>query len=457
VIEAWIERGERIAEDSLDAGRAFFALESRSGLTALREESSSVRFTDVEGVLRSYARLLARESLDLREASGASVRPFLDVESLDRSGFALPGAVAVFDTWEENFAIFKLATANGVGRILFGTFDLDLHEVWRRLPPELAEAVAVKIPGKTFADFLAALPEADPLIGIFAACEGARVDRALRAQYRGYAAESREIAAKLVRFAARDRRPPSAELLLFLLGAGVAVKDIARLTVEIDRELLETIAGILLSPAATAEDALAAAILLRERLADSITISGFGAQVNYDELFFEAMVEAGLEQAIAAQAEAEQGEGGHAREIVDVPPEAVEETDEEGSGIPLSAEELRRMLQQGAILKVGRGARAADSAGMFLAGLDIAAANGEPDGEGGAAEETVKRPRSPGERAVYEYDEWDFEIRDYRPAWCRLEEIPLGGDAGEFFQQALSRHSDLLPEVRRQFQRIRPE
>jgi nitric oxide reductase activation protein len=65
--------------------------------------------------------------------------------------------------------------------------------------------------------------------------------------------------------------------------------------------------------------------------------------------------------------------------------------------------------------------------------------------------------RGADERGGFDYDEWDYAIRDYRPRWCHLEEVNLGGDAGEFFQDTLTRYADLLPEVRRQFQRLRPE
>ena len=55
------------------------------------------------------------------------------------------------------------------------------------------------------------------------------------------------------------------------------------------------------------------------------------------------------------------------------------------------------------------------------------------------------------------YDEWDEGIGDYRSRWCRLHEIELGGDSGEFFGRALADNARLIPEVRRQFQRLRPE
>ena len=86
----WIERGEEIAETNLEAGRAYFALESRTALRYLRENSAAVHMEEVHGVLRSYARMLSAASLTLRSGDGVSLRPFLDRESLERSSIALP-------------------------------------------------------------------------------------------------------------------------------------------------------------------------------------------------------------------------------------------------------------------------------------------------------------------------------------------------------------------------------
>jgi nitric oxide reductase activation protein len=59
--------------------------------------------------------------------------------------------------------------------------------------------------------------------------------------------------------------------------------------------------------------------------------------------------------------------------------------------------------------------------------------------------------------AVFVYDEWDHLIDDYRPRWCTLREVELPGDSGLYFDEALGRHAELVPEVRRHFQRLRPE
>src|SRR5262249_3029492 len=121
LLPRWIERGEAIAEANPDAGRAYFALESRTALRFLQENSAAVHLQEPQAVLRAFARMLSGQSLTLRGGDGASLRAFLDRESLERTSFALPDNVDFFDSWEDNFAILKLATAGGVGRLLYGT------------------------------------------------------------------------------------------------------------------------------------------------------------------------------------------------------------------------------------------------------------------------------------------------------------------------------------------------
>jgi hypothetical protein len=447
----WIERGEEVAETNLEAGRVYFALESRTALRYLRENSAAVHMEEVHGVLRSYARMLSGASLTLRSGDGVSLRPFLDRESLERSSIALPESVDFFHSWEENFSVLKLATAVGVGRLLYGSFDLSLARVRSRLPAPLAAVLAALIGGDGLAEFLEAVPEADPLIALFTACDGARIDSRLRRQYRGYAAEIERVAGRLARRVTRSQRSP--ELVLFLLGAGIPPAETP--TARLPAELLDLAAATLCGPESTVDDALAVAIQIRERLVDSIAVSGFGPPTSYEELFFEK-----IDAALDPEPEGAVDSSGESRptEVLDVDPAAVEEGDDEGSGTPLSAEELRRLLEAGAILKIGRSADAADSAGIFARDLRLPSSAVDVTSEGQGFDGGSRRPRrGADERGGFDYDEWDYAIRDYRPRWCHLEEVSLGGDAGEFFHDTLTRYADLLPEVRRQFQRLRPE
>jgi hypothetical protein len=56
------------------------------------------------------------------------------------------------------------------------------------------------------------------------------------------------------------------------------------------------------------------------------------------------------------------------------------------------------------------------------------------------------------------YDEWDYHRRGYLRGWCRLYEERLEGENGPAFLESVHhRHAALLAQVRRQFQRIKPE
>ena len=69
----------------------------------------------------------------------------------------------------------------------------------------------------------------------------------------------------------------------------------------------------------------------------------------------------------------------------------------------------------------------------------------------------LQRRRERDESQTFFYDEWDYQIGDYRSRWCRLHEIVLAGDAGEYFTKTLNDYATLTPAVKHEFQRIRPE
>src|SRR5207302_9051085 len=64
--------------------------------------------------------------------------------------------------------------------------------------------------------------------------------------------------------------------------------------------------------------------------------------------------------------------------------------------------------------------------------------------------------RDGNQEAYYSYDEWDYLMNDYRRSWCRLREVAMLGDEGDFYARTLERYAEMLPAVRRHFQRIRP-
>ena len=91
----------------------------------------------------------------------------------------------------------------------------------------------------------------------------------------------------------------------------------------------------------------------------------------------------------------------------------------------------------------------------FLTGVELEA---EPESPllGDAARAERRRRALTAADLRHVYDEWDYEIDDYRPHWCELREIALPGDEGAFFSKTLTMYPELIREIKREFQRLRP-
>jgi len=133
-------------------------------------------------------------------------------------------------------------------------------------------------------------------------------------------------------------------------------------------------------------------------------------------------------------------------------------------GRALSPEEIQRMLEQGAEIEPSDSA-GGDSGGegMYLTQLKGKQAHEieqlrEQLAEIGAVagQRRLVIGRGHGQEAYYAYDEWDYMLGDYRRNWCRLRELQLQGDEGDFYSRTLEHYAEMLPQVRRHFQKIRP-
>lgn len=61
-----------------------------------------------------------------------------------------------------------------------------------------------------------------------------------------------------------------------------------------------------------------------------------------------------------------------------------------------------------------------------------------------------------GEQTFY-YDEWDYKIEDYRPAWCTLRESRATRVHEAFVAATFYEHGGVVSQIRRNFQLMRPE
>jgi len=137
-------------------------------------------------------------------------------------------------------------------------------------------------------------------------------------------------------------------------------------------------------------------------------------------------------------------------------------------GVPLSAAALRELMEKGLEIEVQMlgGGEESGFQGLFVTDLrDIQKAIGQVHEGGEQAKQHLRSERRSllaelGEDtgdAVYYYDEWDCHISDYRVKWCRLQEKGLEAGAGDFVARTLESYADLVAEVRKQFQMLKPE
>lgn len=63
----------------------------------------------------------------------------------------------------------------------------------------------------------------------------------------------------------------------------------------------------------------------------------------------------------------------------------------------------------------------------------------------------------PTRRRSFVYDEWDYHEQRHRPAWCTVTEERLVGDDYGYLAEVRERHGQLRSEIRRSFERLRPQ
>jgi hypothetical protein len=434
-VRAWFAAGVAIANENDAAGRAYFALASRTSVKVLRAASTAATLEETEGLWRKLVQMLSGEGVTVRGFEGVTLRPPLEVAPGERE-VALPQRIDRLATHEENCRVYRFLAAQLAGRREFGTYSS--AEVRARL----------------------ASADDDGLLDeLFRLAEGVRIAHRVAATYPGLAAEAAAIGARLLAGWREEERPARGvildALLALALGADGRPPWLPAEAVTLVRRAVAPLAGA----GATAEDALRIATEL------ATIFAAPALRLPAAELTGELMLDdlTGGEP-LDPWGEAESAAGGvdaePAERLDGVRIELAPEEGRPAGGQPLTAEELRRLIEAGA--RIGQGTGDVGAGGIPVTELAGKLPRARLDELRRLLAEAppATAPRPAGserdERAFF-YDEWDHLISDYRPRWCRLYERHVDGDSGEFFARSLTDHAALLPEVRRQFQRIRPE
>jgi hypothetical protein len=437
-VRRWFAAGAAIAAENAAAGRAYFALESRTSLRVLHAGSTAATLEETEGVWRKLVQMLSGEGATVRGVDGFSLRPPLEDVPAERE-VALPLEVDLLRTHEENCRLYRFLAAQLAGRREFGTYVREDLRARLRDPaePELLEDLLLL-------------------------AEGVRIHHHLAGAYVGLAGEAAWAGTRLLERWGAEPAPTRTVVLDALLALVLGARERPRWLPAHVVALVAALTAPLAAPTATVEDAvrvahaLAAALgtpalLVREVVADA------------DLLLIDDLTGGEALEAFGAGASEPRSPGEAPRPAFDPPSlELGAPADERApGGRPLGAEELRRLLEAG--MKIGQGRGEAGGEGLPITALLGKIAAADLDALRRLLDEGAHDParRPPGAAAgddhAFAYDEWDHRIADYRAAWCRLREVTLAGDSGEFFGRTLADYARLLPEVRRQFQRIRPE
>lgn len=468
-VRAWAERGLALATTHALAAQAFFALESRTSLSVLRAASTAAALEDVQGLLRKFVQMLSAQPAVIRTVTAVRLLPPLEPHPAENE-IALPLRVDSFATYEDNERLYRLLGALIAGRREYATYAA---------VPRPADAEGP--PGSELVAHLRDEARPTCLEDLFLLADGYRVARRMTADYPGLAGEVRWAAAALLAQWADSVQPGEETvfdcLLALALSAAGSRPPAPAWLLALGRIVLPCLAP-LAGASVTAADALAVA----EHLAALLVRSDAPRRAAPDQFEFgglllerftgDELLGIGADAGADADGDAPHlpvaaGADGEADGVPEVELRLDQDSDAgDGGSRPMTLEELVRLLESGADLRISQGqAQDIDGVGLYITDL-IGKLPPEQLEELrrllGADESAARRAaRWPDTRRddtpMFLYDEWDYHIGDYRPRWCTLLEIGLDGDSGVFFHQTLTAYASIMPEIRRQFQRIRPE
>lgn len=440
----WVAAGLALASENAAAGRAYFALHSKTSLRVLHASPTGVALEEVEGRLHRYIQMLSGTPACARSTVPFRLRPPLETDPAG-GGVALAATVDLLDTWEENARLYRVLAAILAARRQFGTYadaDVVAHLADEERSPALTEC--------------------------FLLADGYRIARRLTAEYPGLTADLEWAGQSLLE--RWDGMLPCPTLLLDALLAhaiapsGHGVPSRLRPAAAVVLPCLAPLA----KPSATAGDALIIADLLVTLLSVPAGLDEAQPPLPLSaEFYFGAGDEGPF---LGGEGEMGSEAAGTPEPAGPLPPEVLADLQLRlgelaehmtAAGRPLSAEELRQLIEAGLEPEFGQGSDTiTPEAGLYITQLlaKLLAKKARPPQRPARRASRAGVPSlSPDNGPVFLYDEWDEAIGDYRHAWCALREVDLGDDAGFFFTSTLERYAPLVPEIRRHFQRVRPE
>ena len=365
----------------------------------------------------------------------------------------LPEKVEIFQNSEMGFSYYKVLAAHLAGRHEFGTFSLHLGDL------EGFENRA-EVGVEALSSYVSSFAEPEVASALLRLCEAVRVDAELTRTYLGLAPDI----AKINRALIERLNPKSLSSLLVRIALDPASAEIAMHSPAV-RAAAESFSSLREADANVTTSARQTKVLygwVQEMLAAAQRADVSETAESLDELT-QGLANEGMGIGEDGPTESSDGSGDEPNQRVQM--QVSGKRSKGKGGQPLSPEEIQRLLDQGLQINPDEaGGNDEGGAGIYLNQLKGKQAQELADLRQQLAEagswaghgRLVMGHRSGQDDAYYAYDEWDYVTSDYRRSWCHLREVPMSGDEGDFYARTLVRYTELIPQVRRHFQRIRP-
>jgi hypothetical protein len=451
-VEQWVNRGMELGRSGRPAATAYFGLESASSIEQLHTIKGQANFDEQQRLFHLYSEGITGRKFKI-EAVVSEANGYRDfsVARTDGQHIFLPEQISVFPTIEENRSQYKLALLHQLGFFESGTFEYK-HDNSRN----------------PFADFFAEFDHPELASTLFQVLEDGRVDWFLYRKYKGIRKELEWLMAESL------RQRPALDTLISRTGYLLEIlvqHSLGRTEFDFEREaaLGNKIVGItatLRQPGTTVQDTIQAVQKIYALIAASEQTHKAEAPTVADETGDDT----------DEPARPRLMEDGWKPEPVDYRGSTSPEGVSLGMTLPELEDALADLLDdQGADgasqiidpskIKIEQFKRGdvKDAVGMFLTDLDVELTEEGVPAEDleDALEEIRNILKSDGnakrEAGIFKYDEWDYQIQDYRKNWCRLHEIVPDSDDELFVSKTITEHKPLLLQIKRQLQMLKPE
>jgi hypothetical protein len=446
VIREWVEFGNEVARGNEFAGQAYFNLESMRSNEMLASLQGQVSFEDHRRTFDLLAEAITAknvvvESIDATNRNLEGLRgdgSGLGLPDYDGRVVRLPQTVNIFESEADNFGFYKVSLFHQLGYAEFGCF---------------AEI-------ETISTMLGTYPDRQLAERLFLIAEDARIDWQLANRYPGLQPQLKRQKKRAAQARPVKERSRKAQLLEVLVQtsldspyekyvrqiywpeAALLWQTLGRLkkaTADID-EVLNVVGQcyrLLESPGEDASGQDMTSIkaeemsMLLEELPEPVPYRG---QIDVEQVNSTLKIDALVEE-LHEQLDA----------MSDQPP---------GAEMPGSDQD---QVELGDLKKgdVGEGVA------MLLTELEneLGSEPGEidPGDKEGLFEFLGGISSRSSDASEHQYDEWDYQISDYRSKWCTLfEHRELDADE-QYVHTVLRDHQDLARKIRQQLNKVKPE